>query len=301
MDLRELRLFVALAERGHFGATAALLGISQPALSKQIRQLEKQVGGRLFVRSRQGAELTEAGQLLLMDAQSLVRASDDWLDRARRTSLGQIGRIQIGFGFSALMVVASAVAGFRKQYPAVEISLTDMSSSRQVDALRKGTIQVGLVRLPVGKEFHQRKFLADRMALVVPENWEYGRPQSLADCRDLPFVSLSHDMASGFYGHVMRLCEEAGFLPRVVQETTEFHTVMACVAAGIGVGVVSESFLASRQAHEGVRVQPLHTPTAAWDIGAVWRKDNSSPLVNQFVRLLQQSVRATGKFGPASA
>src|SRR5690349_18860796 len=136
MDIARLRSFLTLADRLHFGQAARLLHVSQPALSKQIRFLEEEIGARLFDRDRHGVRLTSVGKILAEEARALVRQADAVLDRARRAGRGEIGRLSIGFGFSTLTLVPRVVSRFRQLSPNVEISLRDMSTPAQIDALR---------------------------------------------------------------------------------------------------------------------------------------------------------------------
>jgi DNA-binding transcriptional LysR family regulator len=283
---------MTLADQLHFGRAAQLLNISQPAVSKQIRLLEQEVGGALFVRGRRGAVLTALGALVVEEARSVLQASDQLTTRCRLAVAGEVGTLNLGFGFTALEIVPGAIADFRRLHPGVEIRLADISTADQVQALRSGKIQLGLVRLPVPAEFAQERLMEDRLALVVPQA-DAARRLSLATMHHAPFVLLARDRAPGFYSHVLRLCAEHGFSPRVVQETNEFHTVLAFVAAGIGAGFVSESFIRSRPVPAGIRAYPLTGRTARWAVGAAWRKGENSVLVRQFVKVLRARSRTT--------
>src|ERR1044071_3773497 len=133
MDITRLRSFVALADRLHFGQTAKQVHLSQPALSKQIRLLEEEVGAPLFHRDRHGVRLTSVGAALADDARDLVLQTDAVLERARRAARGEIGRLAIGFGLSTLTLVPCVVSRFRRERPHVEISMRDMSTVDQLE------------------------------------------------------------------------------------------------------------------------------------------------------------------------
>src|SRR6202048_1438288 len=142
MDLFQLRSFVALAERLHFGKTAQLLNLSQPALTKRIRQLESEIGGALFERDRNGTRLSNIGRDLLQETRSLVRGADQLLERAKRAARGDTGNISIGFGFHTFDLVPRIVARLKKISPEVHICLRDMSTREQIAALRSMEIDV---------------------------------------------------------------------------------------------------------------------------------------------------------------
>jgi DNA-binding transcriptional LysR family regulator len=290
MEFHRMRSLVILADQLHFGRAAGILHLSQPALSKQIRLLEEEIGGTLFLRGRQGAELTALGKVVVAEARAVVKASENFASVCRHAASGEVGTLDIGFGFTALEIVPAAVAAFRCHRPNVVIRLSDISTAEQVEALHSGRIQLGVVRMPVAREFAQEALLEDSLALVVPEaTW---RPRcSLKSFRDAPFILLARDRAPGFHGHVLRLCARSGFSPRVVQETNEFHTVLAFVAAGVGVGFVSKSFMNARPAPVGVRTVELLDSAARWTVGAAWRKQERNPLVDRFVQTLQEQMR----------
>lgn len=290
MELNQIRALVTLAEQKHFGRAARLLHISQPALSKQVQLLEREAGAALFIRGRNGAQLTAFGALLMDDARAVLKASDHLDATCRQAATGDVGTLHLGFGFTALEIVPAAVAEFRRRHPKVEVRLADISTAEQIEALRTGKIQVGLVRLPVPSEFAQERLMEDRLALVMPREPRRRKP-TLASIAQTPLVLLARDRAPGFYNHVVRLCGEHGFSPRVVQEANEFHTVLAFVAAGLGAGFVSESYVRARPVPPGIEAFPLADRSARWTVGVAWRKDEDHVLARQFVQILRAQNR----------
>src|SRR4030095_5776020 len=146
----ELRAFVWLAEPVHFGRAAALLHVTQPALSKQIQRLEEAVGGALLVRGYRDLRLTPAGEVLLPRARHLLQESSAALEVARRAARGQLGVLRIGFGIASIQkLLPDVLLRFRAGVPGVELRLRDMSTPGQLAAIRRGDIDVGFVRLPV--------------------------------------------------------------------------------------------------------------------------------------------------------
>src|SRR3954465_14808556 len=132
MDIRELGSFVVLAEQLHFGRAAELLNMSQPALTKQIRRLEEDLGGPLFERGRRGTRLSAFGDQVLESARPLVAGMAALRERSRQAARGDAGRIRIGFGFHTFDVVPRLIVRLRRQSPQVEVTLRDMSTSEQV-------------------------------------------------------------------------------------------------------------------------------------------------------------------------
>jgi DNA-binding transcriptional LysR family regulator len=289
MELTRLRSFIVLAERLHFGEAARLLRLSQPALSKQIRQLEDEVGAPLFDRGRHGARLTEVGSLFAEEARRLVQQAEAALEQGRRAARGEVGRLAIGFGFSTVMLVPRVISKFRLRYPGVEIELRDMSTPEQLDALRAGRIHIGFVRLPAGRGLRQLPVLEDRLVLALPAQGNVGyKPGDLSGSRDSPFIMLRRGLSLSLHEHIIRLCARYGFHPRVVQEANEFPTVLGLVAAGLGVALVPESQL--RTQIEEITIQRIGDRAARWQVGAAWRREKGSPLTAEFLALLREEL-----------
>lgn len=293
MELREVRSFVMLAEQLHFGRAADLLHLSQPALTKQIRRLEEEIGGDLLSRGRHGAKLTSLGHQFLRGARLLVRDADELLAQTRSSATGESGRLNIGFGFHTLSLVPRVLVQLRKVAPAAELTLRDMSTAEQVDALHSEKIDIGFVRLPIGREFSTMPVIGDRLILVSRQAHGTSARLTLDDCRESPFVLISRQRSPTMHQHTLALCAKHGFHPRSIQDVDEVTTALALVQAGMGVTMIPESFAGTR--FPGVRFHPLREAEARWRVGAAWRKGDSNPLLARFLALLKQDVRKSRK------
>jgi DNA-binding transcriptional LysR family regulator len=289
MELREVRSFVTLADQLHFGRAAELLNLSQPALTKQIRRLEEEVGGELLDRGRHGTQLTALGHQFLRGARLLVRDADELLDRMRGVALGQTGRLRVGFGFHTFELVPRVLVRLRKSAPSIELSLRDMSTSEQIEALRAEKIDIGFVRLPVGPQFETLPVIEDRLMLVSALSAGDDHKLALRDCRDKPFVLISRERSPTMHQHVLTLCARHGFHPRTVQEVPEVTTALALVRAGLGVTLIPQSFGSTHFA--GVCFHTIRDAEARWRVGAAWRKDDSNPLLARFLSLVAAEVK----------
>ncbi|MFW6723435.1 LysR family transcriptional regulator, partial [Streptomyces sp. MAR4 CNY-716] len=150
VDLRRMRYFIAVAEELHFGRAATRLHMAQPPLSRQIRQLEASVGTRLLDRSRRGVTLTTAGRVFLEEARATVRQADRAVERARRAARGETGRLAVGFIDAAIYsVVPPVVRRFSQEYPAVELSVTELRIPDQIREVGEGRLHAGFVHPPV--------------------------------------------------------------------------------------------------------------------------------------------------------
>ncbi|WP_193212941.1 LysR family transcriptional regulator [Luteolibacter marinus] len=293
MEIYELRSFAVLAEQLHFGRAANALNLSQPALTKQIRKIEAELGGALFDRGTKGTRLTALGSMWLPQAREILGGFDRLIDEGKKGAQGKTGRLRIGFGVHGLDLVPQVITRLRSRSPELQIALQDMSTLEQVNALREGRLDLGFVRTSagLGPGYARLPVLNDRLALVGAESGSPSRVLKLKDCRDEPFVLITPDRSPGFHQHVLRLCASHGFHPRIVQEVREFPTAIALVRAGMGVTVVPQS--SWRDVTPGVRCHRIADRDAAWSVSAVWRKGDSNPVLAAFLDELK-AVRAAG-------
>jgi DNA-binding transcriptional LysR family regulator len=288
MEMRELRSFVLLGQQLHFGRTARLLNLSQPALTKQIRKVEEDLDCLLFQRGKHGTKLTSAGETFLEEAKLIVSGFDRLLEGGRRLARGEIGRLRIGFGFHTFELVPRLIAPLRHVAPAVEINLRDMSTSEQIEALRSHRIDAGFVRAPVSKEFESIPVINDRLILVTSKNSGLPQKATLRDCIEQSFILISNQRAPTFRRHALSLCAKHGFHPRLIQDTNEVTTSLALVRANLGVTLIPQSF---GTAHiTGVRVHDLDDPEASWAVSATWREGDSNPVLKRFIQLLRKEI-----------
>jgi DNA-binding transcriptional LysR family regulator len=286
LDLDALRSFVALSVELHFGRTAAKIHVSQPALSKQIRRLEAELGGRLFDRTTGGVSLTPAGEALKERSRLLIGDVAALESFAREAMRGEVGNLRIGFGIATVNeLLPRAVIAFRKAYPNVLLEMQDLPTRKQIDALLDGSIDLGFVRLPVSNPLIETKRLLREELLIVVAATNFAEKEvSLLSLRDEPFVLLARSTFSSLYQHALNICATAGFIPRVIQEVQEPFTVLNLVRAGLGVSLVPSAV--RRMRVPGIRFFPTKMASASWRIGMAWRKDRQ-PVVNRFANVVQ--------------
>jgi len=263
LDLKPLRYFVAVAEEGHLTNAAARLGISQPPLSQQIRALEAQLGVALFERLPRGMALTDSGRALLDDARAIIARMEQAVDGVRRVSLGQEGRLAVGFTGSAAFhpFVPSVIRAFRDEAPAVQLNLDESSTAELLDAVREGRLDLAFVRGPYGTtpDLTVERLLEEPMMVAFPSAHPAVRRKrrriGLRDLADEPIILYRRHSGPGLYDAIVAACLAAGFSPRVVQEAPRMLSTLGLVAAGLGVSVVPQSLL--RINLEGVVYVPL--------------------------------------------
>jgi DNA-binding transcriptional LysR family regulator len=302
MDLRHLRYFAAVAEERHFGRAAKRLGIAQPPLSRQIQALEGELGFALFQRSSRKVDLTPAGRVLYEQSRRVFDAMADAVREARRAALGETGRITIGypssFAFSGLVEILRA---FRARSPSVEIVLRELSPQEQIDALKRSRLDVGFVRGPLeDPEVSSELVRREDLVVVLPDTHSLASSKKIALRRLArePFVSFPRARGPAFFDHLLRLCSDAGFTPRIVQEAPQLDLV-SLVAAGFGVALVPSSLRAT-QRPGGVFRPILDAPPA--DLLIVWRSADGQELERApVVRGFLATVRRVGTAAHRSA
>ena len=280
---RELRSFLVLAEQLHFGRSANLLHISQPALSKQMKSLEEKIGGPLLIRNRREVRLTPAGALFYQRGRRIARDLDALLDGAQAAVKGEAGTLRVAVGLATVhSLVPPALRRFRAAHPNVEVQVGDMSTPRQVDALLAGEVDVGFIRLPLHRpELMVRKVLTERLTIAGSSGFR--GPLTLKSISQQPFIVIAREVSSTFYDHCIRLCGSAGFSPRVVQEAKDMFTLLNLVRAGIGVALVPRS--ARQMRVNGINFGHIRSRQAEWDIGVAWNRLHESALVRNFVNI----------------
>jgi len=296
MELRHLRYFVAVAEELHFTRAALRLNIAQPPLSQQIRALEQELGVELFVRTRRSVALTDAGHALLARARELLAATQALPQDLQRVARGEVGLLRIGFSSTLPLtkVLRDVVAEHRRTHPDVALNLREMHSALQFDSLRRGELDVGLVRYneraPEGVKLTLLR--RDPLRLVVPAAHRFAkrRSVSIADCRDEAFIGFPGDAGTGTGPLLKRLCAAEGFEPRIAQEAREATTQIGLVAAGLGVAVLPAPLEAVRI--EGVQYVPLAGEGALLVMSAATRADEGSERVLAFVRRVSAIAKA---------
>jgi DNA-binding transcriptional LysR family regulator len=295
MELRHLRYFVAVAEELSFTRAAERLHIGQPPLSQQIQALEAEVGAQLFERSKRWVRLTEAGKLFLEDARQILAQSERAVVTARRAQRGEAGELRVGFTFSTPFtpLFAKAIKRYRQLYPHVSLTLHEMATLHQLEAIETRKMDLGFVRPPevtLPEALTLTHLRDDPLLLVLPSDspLAHKRKVKVKDLEKLPFVMYPKDAGTGIYFQIFRLCRAAGFVPQIAMEAGEASTIIGLVAAGIGVSVLPSPFHSIHM--EGVVYRALDDEAAATSLLLAQRREDSSPLVEAFVALARDEA-----------
>jgi DNA-binding transcriptional LysR family regulator len=246
MELRHIRSFLSIAETLHFGRTAELIHISQPALSLQIRALEEEIGVRLFERNRRKTTLTAAGAAFRDDAAAALSQLEQAIRRARLAANGKLGLLRIGFVSTAgSEIVPNIVRQFRQLNPEVEFSLRNILTAEQVQMLETGSLDIGFLRVPIGEHsaldvvtVHREPFV-----LVVPSSHKLAKRKRvrLREVAGQDFVMYERTYAPGFHDLMVGILRDAGIVPSVTQTAVEIPTLISLVASGMGITIMPAS------------------------------------------------------------
>src|SRR4051812_41937705 len=253
-ELSQLRCFVAVAEELHFGRAAARLNMTQPPLSRQIQVLERVLDVQLLERTSRSVRLTAAGRSFLPEAQHILRLAETATHLTRQVAAGRAGVLKLGFtAASAYDFLPRLVTACRASLPDVTLSLREMVTKDQVEGLLSGQIDAGLIRPPVTHpDLDAVRALAEPLIAAVPEGHPLAarRTLALSDFADEPFISYTRHEAHYFHDLILTLFAEAGVQPRLLQQLTQIHSILALVRASLGVALVPAA--AERLRFEGV-------------------------------------------------
>lgn len=303
MELRHIRSFIAVAEDLHFGRAAARLHISQPPLTVGIRQLEQELGVQLLIRTTRSVQLTDAGRAFLPAARKVMEELDLAVLGAKAAGNGPVGRVRIGFtpGYSreALPRIAMAV---RAAYPGVVLELHgQLNAQEAMSGVADGTLDIGFVNSRLILPGIQTRVIAyEGLICALPNNHPlaFGSSIAVEDLKDQPFVAAPANRGSSARDELIEACGAAGFHPRIVQEAGDLYTIMALVAAGVGITLTLSSGSAISQ--PGVTCLPLRNGKRDIDVSIGWRIDASSLAVKAVVDLIDEILSIPPRPDPQS-
>lgn len=290
MDLRTMKFFKAVAEEGHFGRAAERLRIAQPPLSRRIRALEEALGARLFVRTPRGAELTDAGRLLLAEVTNILALVERAEERTRLAAEGHRGRLDVAlFGSAVLDAIPRILARFHAERPGVEIHLHSMTKAEQLQALHERRISVGFNRLvPPEPGIAVTNVRREALVVALPAKHALARRkrvrlrdldgEPLVTYPNLPMRGLAHEVRDAFAREGLRF--------NVAYAVEDVLTALALVAGGLGIAVTAEP--ATNLRLPGLAFRPLQCAhLASIELSCLWRHDDHSPALAAFLDVVR--------------
>lgn len=293
MELRHLFAFVAVAEELHFGRAAKRLQMAQPPLSQQIRRLEKELGVQLFERNTRSVRLTSAGESFLQPVRTVIDDLDTAVRAARAAGRGEYGRVSIGFaGASSHETLPRLTRAVRAAHPGIELVMTGQTYANVALArVADGSLDLGFVRLPVtqpGVTF--RVIDEEELVCALPSDHPLAARDSvpIEVLAGEPFVAFPANTGSTVRDAMVGACEAAGFNPRVVQEAPDSYTILALVAAGVGVTLTVTSVQHIQQS--GLVYRPLAGPPIRRQAALAWRADNPSAALRAVLAVAEDAL-----------
>jgi DNA-binding transcriptional LysR family regulator len=274
MELRHLRYFVAVAEELNFTRAARKLHVAQPALSRQIRQLEEELGVKLLDRNHHAVELTRPGREFLAEARSVLHQSDQAIRNARRSAKSTPAELNLGYVWGLFhSLVPPILQRFREQSPETAVNLFDLSALQQAQALLEGRIDAGFIGFAHEADtagLNKRKVGSCAFVAAVPKNHRAAKKNvvPLSILRDDFFIGISDQTYPGASLCVTEACARAGFRPKILQMVERGYTILGLVAGNCGVALLPESLKALP--HPGIAFRPLADPPRA-DLYLAWR------------------------------
>jgi DNA-binding transcriptional LysR family regulator len=285
MELRHLRYFVAVAEHLSFRRAAERLHVAQPALSSQIKDLENELGARLFERSTRSVKLTAPGKVFLDEARLVLMGAERAEQNVRKASQGLIGPLRIGLlAPTATPRLARVLSSYRQKFPSVQFSLYELTSIEQLHRLRDDQLDVGLLRPPV--EFPELDYLffeESPMILATPAGHRLTKPKRIqwSDFHNEQMVMIHPTLQHGYYDKFLESCAKAGAVPLVGQYANDVHSKLWLISAGFGIAPTTKTIAEIKRPGLVFRDLPPGLPLVQTLL--VWNRSNKSELLRNFL------------------
>jgi len=292
LELRHLKYFLAVANELHFRKAAEKLFISQPGLSRQIKELEDHLHITLFERHNRQVKLTIAG-LYLKDALiKNLKSLDAIINHAKLLEDGKDGQLNFGYVGSAMQqIIPNLLLKFTKDHPNVLFSLKEMDTEKQIEGLRNQAIDIGFVRLeriPRGIEMYP--ILKEPFCLVLPKDHYLSNTtfKNLAQCKDEHFILFDPNYSAAYYEKVMTVFDDSGFSPLVTHNTIHADSIYKLVENNFGISIVPKSL--TNQNNSKIKFIELNKIPQRTILSAIWSKDNKNPILNKILTLIHKDI-----------
>jgi DNA-binding transcriptional LysR family regulator len=298
MELRQIRSFLSIAETLHFGRTAEMIHLSQPALSLQIRALEDEIGVRLFERNRRKTALTAAGAAFREDATGALLRLDQAVHKAKLAANGKLGILRIGFVSTAgNEIVPAIIRQFRELNAEVEFFLRNILTMDQIQMLEAGSLDIGFLRLPIGEHSGLEVVTVHRepFVLVVPSSHKLAKRKRvrLREVSGQDFVMYERTYATGFHDLIFGMLRDAGIIPKVCQTAGEMPMLISLVDSGVGVAILPAS--AVKRSVASVVACEIADKIPMSEIGIAVQKGSRAPVLDNFRSLALEVTSSKAK------
>lgn len=288
LEIRHLRYFLAVAETLHFRKAAENLYISQPGLSRQIRQMEVDLGIELFERNNRKVILTKAGEYLKNELTLNLRHLEEIIKHAKLLNDGIEGNLKLGYVGSAMQkIIPELLVQVKNESPNIRFNLSEMDNQKQVESLMLNYIDVGFVRLErVPKMIKIKSILEEPFSLVLPADHPLSSTnfKNFSQLKDEPFILFDKSYSPAYYEKVMQVFDDAGFEPIITHNTVHATSIYRLVEKGFGVSIVPRSLRSDNRT--SIRFIDLWNIPQRTTLSAVWNTNNRNPVLSHLIRLL---------------
>ncbi len=284
MELRHVRYFIAVAECLNFSKAAQLLHIAQPPLSRQIRQLEEDLGITLFLRNKRRVALTREGQVFLEEARKLIAQAGHAMEAARQAQKAESAIIRIGIPSRLGGVLSKAIFEHYRKFPAIDIECKDICSSLQNEALRENKIDIGLFRPPIDQvHLNCEVLFEEEFVVLLPRTHHLAKRKflKLKDIADEPLIIFEHSFSSWLYEKILGLYSKQGLKSHLTVTHVESNEEGASMVAS-GKAILLGAGAIPNRSRDLVSVR-LNEPEAKIELYLAWRKNEQSTAVFSFL------------------
>jgi DNA-binding transcriptional LysR family regulator len=288
MELRHLIYFQAVAEELNYRKAAERLFISQPGLSRQIKQLEELLGVQLLERDKKHVELTTAGAFLKGEVDFVVNHLESTKNQLKLIESGKVGELRIGFlGSASNQILPDLLSRLNAAEPLITTSLEELSNSVQVEMIQKDKLDLGFVRLAsVPEDLEMQTVFRDTFSLVVPAHHPVQDEdfKSVSQFREESFILFSSDYSNYYYEQIMGICRDAGFSPKIRHKSVHALTIFRLVENGLGVAIVPSSLKIGYDLN--VRFMEIHGISQFTELSVIWKPKNRNPALKWVLPLV---------------
>lgn len=291
LELRHIKYFLAVAECLHFRNAADKLFISQPGLSRQIKQMEDDLGILLFERNNRKVNLTKAGEYLKKEFTHNLKHLEDIIGHAKLLHDGVEGNLKLGYVGSAMQkIIPNLLLRTKNERPNIRFNLSEMDNQKQIESLLSNEIDLGFVRLErVPKGLNIRPLLIEPFSLVLPEDHRLSSSsfESIKQLKNESFILFDESYSPAYFERVMNIFDDAGFSPVISHNTIHAASIYRLVENGFGISIVPKSL---KPVHDSsIKFIDLDSIPQKTTLSAVWNPDNRNPVLGSFINLLEKT------------
>lgn len=288
MDIRQLNYFVTIAEEGKITTAAKKLNMAQPPLSKQLKQMEEELGVVLFDRDNKSLNLTLEGERLLLRAKELLNKFDETMVEVQELRKGASGILSVGSNLYCASIILSKVVNIREKNPELTFKVWEGETINLIKMLSKRQIEIAITNSPITeKSISQMKLESDPYVLVLSEKWAWSGSEQcrLEDIVDLPLILLRPNYGLGAYGQIVNEFQRLDLEPNILCECQDLIMLLGLVSSGFGATILPLSLL-SLHSLGGLRVIQLKDQTLISEPKVIWRKNSYlSKAAKEFLKL----------------